>query len=275
MKTFKALLLLSFIVTPGLVLADEPAPFQEDFNIQIGYFLPQFGSELRVDNDAGRGTEVNLEDRLGFNKTQSLIWGSAAWRFAANHRVEVGVFNFLRNGNRQIDRQIEIGDKTYPIGASLSSSLKMTTVPITYLYSFIKNDKMEFAGTIGLQWSQIKFNVTGNITTNPADVSKEAVADGNAPLPVIGVDLDYYIDPKWSVGGSLGAFLYKVGTSETTFQGYVATATARGGYWFNGNLGVGAALNWFKFNVDVDEDKWHGNMHYQYWGPQLYMNVRF
>jgi hypothetical protein len=46
-------------------------------------------------------------------------------------------------------------------------------------------------------------------------------------------------------------------------------------YWFFNNVGLGAALNWFELNADVDDDDWKGNLDYNYWGPQIYVAVRF
>jgi len=256
--------------------AQEITPFHESFYFQMGYFLPEFGSDMRVDNRLiERGTDLHLEDRLGLNKTQTLLWGSATWRFAQNHRLQVGLFNFNRHGDRNIDEELHIGDKVYPIGAELQTNLDFQVIPISYMYSFIQNDQLEFAGYIGLQWSRIKFNIAGSITTNPSDINKTSTADADAPLPVLGVDANYYFTPEWSIGGNLGAFIYKMKADNMFFQGTVATATIDGGYWFSKYVGVGLAINWFNFKVDVSKNTWDGSFNYQYWGPQLYLTGRF
>ena len=46
-------------------------------------------------------------------------------------------------------------------------------------------------------------------------------------------------------------------------------------YWFFHNVGLGAAINWFSLDVDVDDKDWRGVLDYQYWGPQVYLAVRF
>lgn len=276
MRLAKLIPIFITLIFSGRVRAEEIAPFEETALFQLGYFLPEFGSDLRVDNlTLGRGTEIHLEDRLGLNKQLSLIWGSASWRFFPNHRVQLGFFEFNRHGDRQIDREIQIGDKVFPVGASLTSSLKFTVIPINYLYSFIRTSDLEFSGLIGLQWSRISYNIAGSITTNPADIDKTTTSSTDAPLPVLGVDLNYYITPQWNVAGTLGAFIYKVKTPDTTTQGTVATATVSGGYWFSNYVGVGAAINWFSINVDIADPRWEGKFNYQYWGPQLYLTGRF
>lgn len=256
--------------------ADEIAPFQEKFYFQMGYFLPEFDSNTRVDNQLfERGTDLHLEDRLGLNKTQTLLWGSATWRFAPNHRVQVGLFDFNRHGDRVINEELHIGDKVYPIGAEINTDLKFRVIPISYMYSFTQDAQFEFAGYIGLQWSKINFNVAGSVTTNPADFNKSAQANADAPLPIIGVDGQYYFTPQWSLGANLGAFIYKMKATGMYYQGTVTTATIDGGYWFSNNVGVGLAVNYFKFDVDVTKDSWDGSLTYQYWGPQIYLTGRF
>ena len=46
-------------------------------------------------------------------------------------------------------------------------------------------------------------------------------------------------------------------------------------YWLFNNVGVGAALNWFSLDVDVDDGSWFGTLNYQYLGPQVYLAIRF
>lgn len=41
------------------------------------------------------------------------------------------------------------------------------------------------------------------------------------------------------------------------------------------NVGLGLALNWFKLDVDLDDSEWDGSANYEYWGPQIYVTVRF
>jgi hypothetical protein len=269
-------ILLWLLLGPLLAHAQELAPFQEKFYFQMGYFLPEFDSNTRVDNRLiERGTDLHLEDRLGLNKTQTLLWGSVTWRMAQNHRLQVGIFDFNRHGDRTINEELHIGDKVYPIGAEINTDLKFRVIPINYLYSFTQDSQFEFAGYVGLQWSQINFNVAGSITTNPADFNKSAKADADGPLPVVGVDGHYYFTPQWSVGGNLGAFIFKIKSPGMYYQGTVTTATIDGGYWFSNYVGVGLAVNYFKFDVDVTKDSWDGAFMYQYWGPQIYLTGRF
>ncbi len=46
-------------------------------------------------------------------------------------------------------------------------------------------------------------------------------------------------------------------------------------YYIWTNFAVGAALNYFKMDVDPDDDDWTGSLDYEYWGPAAYIKARF
>jgi hypothetical protein len=48
-----------------------------------------------VDNtNLGIGTEIDLQDDLGFDDTQTTFYGNAYWRFFPRHRIGLGYFRF-------------------------------------------------------------------------------------------------------------------------------------------------------------------------------------
>ncbi|MDG0817666.1 hypothetical protein [Bdellovibrio svalbardensis] len=280
MKKARSLLaligLFIFCIMPQSAVADEVYPGEEMFLFQLGYFLPSFDTKLRVDNANGTiGDEVNLEDDLGFKHETTTIMGNATWRMSPRNRLSLGYFGFHRGSDHVLNKDITIGDNTYAAGATVSSAIDFTVIPISYSFSFIKTDEWEFAGTFGLQWSTITFDANGSATVGGAGGAAHARADAVAPLPLIGLDLTYYIFPEWSVGGNIGVFSYKVAASNMDFQGNIATANVNTDWWFSNYVGAGLAVNWFSFDVDVEGAKWKGSFNYQYLGPQIYLTGRF
>lgn len=254
----------------------EPEPGEEMFIFHLGYFLPSFDTKLRVDNNTlGRGDEVNLEKDLGLDVEETTIRADAMWRMSEHNRLTLGVFNFNRTGTRVIDRQIQIGDQIYPVGATVNTNFNFTVIPIAWSYAFIKNSTWEVAAGAGLQWSQINFKADGSASLSGISGSREATASANAPLPLLGIDAKYYIFENWSVGSNLGVFAYKIGASNMTMQGNIVNATISTDWWFTTYVGAGAALNWFYVGVDVQGSKWSGDFNYQYLGPQLFLSGRF
>lgn len=275
-RTLPLLATLILCLQSHTAFAQGAFPGEETFLFQLGYFLPSFDTKLRVDETSGsRGDEVNLEDDLGLTPETDTIWGSATWRISPHNRVSVGYYGFRRGEDHVLNEEVTIGDETYPVGATLSTSLNFTVIPITYSYSFIKDDVWEFAGTLGLQWSTITFDANGSATVGGTGADANARADAVAPMPLVGLDLTYYIFPEWSVGAAVSAFTYKLGAANMDFQGNIASVNVNTDWWFSTYVGAGLAVNWFSFNVDVEGSKWKGLFNYQYLGPQIYLTARF
>ncbi|WP_413291169.1 hypothetical protein [Bdellovibrio sp. HCB337] len=264
------------VSTTSLPANAQIAPGDEKFLIHIGYFLPSFTTKLGIASDTlGRGDEVSIEDDLGLDTTQNVVRTDVSWRFAEKHRVELGYFVFNRNGEKTLTRELQIGDEVFPVSATINTSFKFQIVPFYYYYSFIKTPEMELAGGLGLQWSTMKASIIGSSSLGNEDASRDAEATADGPLPLISADFVYYFNPKWDFGVNIGLFSYKTAQVNKTYQGNVATATISTDYWFADNFGVGAALNWFALDVDVEARLWNGTMNYQYWGPQLFLSAKF
>jgi hypothetical protein len=271
-------LAIALLLSASFAHATEVDQGDELFLFHLGYFFPSFDTKMRIeDGDAltARGDKLNLEKDLGFDHTETTIWGDVAWRISERNRLSLGYFRFHRAADKVISKEIEIGDETYPLGAELHTVLDIIVIPIAYSYSFIKDSTMEFSGTFGLQWSTLKFKANGSASSGNRDADAEARADAVAPLPLVGLGFNYNFSPEWSVGGSLGAFIYKIGAANMTFQGTILSATVNADWWFSNYVGVGAAVNWFSFDITVKDRNWDGALNYQYIGPQVYLVGRF
>ena len=247
-------------------------PGEERFHFVGGLFLSTLGTSVRVDNaNIGIGAEIDLENDLGFDSTQTTFYGSGYWRFFPRHRVGMSYFRFKDNTSATAQRNLQIGDEIYPVGASLFSEFKFEIFPIHYSYSFIKREKMEFAGTVGLHWYRIHFMVGGSASLGNQDIDAEVTAKANAPMPLLGLAFKYNFTPRWTAGIHVEAFGLDIGD----FSGNLVNLSARTEYWFFNHFGAGLALNYFRLDVEVESDDWRGELEYKYWGPQIYITARF
>jgi len=161
-------------------------PGEERFYIVGGAFLPSLDTSVRVDNpNLGIGSEIDLENDLGLDDTQTTFYGSASWRFFPRHRIGVGYFRFKDEVSATAKRDLQIGDEIFQAGASLFTEFKFEIFPIHYSYSFIKREKMEFAGTLGVHWYDINFSVAGFASLGGLDAGAEVSSKVGAPCPFL------------------------------------------------------------------------------------------
>jgi hypothetical protein len=248
----------------------------EWLTISGGVFISKISSTVSVDSSSlGAGAEVDLEDDLDLGEDETTYWGNIAWRFSKKHRLSVGYFQFDRDASATAKDDLQIGDEIYPAGASLSTEFKIGVLPIGYTYSFIKKEKYEFGGTLGLHWSTLSFSVAGSASLGDSDVDADVDADAVAPMPLIGLLYDYHFTPKWTAGVHGELFFLDLNDNTFAFSGTITNLRLHTDYWLFNNFGLGAAVNWFALDVEVDDSDWKGDLDYQYLGLQIFASVRF
>ena len=251
-------------------------PGEEKFTVMLGAFLPAFRSKVQVDGETtGAGDRIDLGRDLGADQNTSGGWFGAEWRFAPRHRLGFTYSRFTLSGDRVIDRDLHIGDRVFPIGAELQSRLRLEIAPITYSYSFLKQDNDELALTAGLHWSRLSFHVQGSASFGARSGSNETDVKANVPLPLLGLRYDHRFSQRWSAGASAAAFALRFGEGTFEFEGSLVSARLHAEYRFTRHLAAGAALDAFKVNAKAKQREWTGGFDYGYWGPQVYLMARF
>ena len=277
-KYSRAILLVNILLVAQPGLADEwIKPGEETFTIGAGVFLPSFNSSLRVNNSSlDLGDQIDLEKDLGLDSRETVAWINGMWRFADNHRLSVTYFQFSRSSVVTALKDITIDEETFPAGVTLSTRFQYRTIPITYHYSFIKSAQHELAGSFGLQWNTIDIEVDGETFVGSGNnINGQAEAKSQAPLPLFGMSYAYHASKRWTTGFHAEILALDINDDTFSFSGTVTNVRASTEYWLYNNFGAGFAINWFSMDVDVDDSEWQGNFDYQYFGPQIYANLRF
>lgn len=195
---FVQLIFWVVLLPTHICAADWINPGEETLSISGGVFLPSFDTNVQVDSSLGSGTDINLEDDLGLTNNETIFWGDMSWRFARKHRLTAAYFGLKRDASAVANKDLVIGDETYPAGASVSTEFKLQIIPFIYSFSFLNEEKYEFGASLGLHWFTIDLNVSGSASADDEDIQNSVSADGNAPLPLLGLFFDYHFTPKWS-----------------------------------------------------------------------------
>lgn len=258
---------------PGLAEYDRPG--EERFKFGAGSYFQRYDTTVRV-KDSNGGAFLNLEDDLGYDSDDSGLWLGGHWRFAKRHRLGLSYFDSKRSVTAIAQEDIDIGeDETIPAGAGYESDFRIRVVPLQYAYSFVQNDKFELAGTVGMHWYAIDYDIGGAAGIGNTTVSDSVDVEADAPMPLLGLGFDYYITRRWHLNMLGEVFYLAVSAGDLNFEGSVLNTRIGTEYWLWDRVGIGAALNWFSLNVSVDDSQWNGDLEYDYWGPQVYVTARY
>lgn len=270
-------LLLSVAAQP--LLADDSvkdSPWAK-FSFDAGAFLSTTNTNVRF--GSGVGVSVDLEEALGMDIDHNVFRVDSYWRFSKNrrHRVDFSWFSYNRTGTRTIDEAITIKppdeeDIAIPVGTKVESFLDLDIYQLDYSYSFIQDDRLDFAGQFGLYIMPISFGFSAT-----GFVDEEADQNFTAPLPVLGFKFDVLIAPKWYFRSGTQLFYIQY----ENFTGSLVNGRAAVEYNPWKHVGLGLGIDALRMAVEADGGgdypgiDLRGNVEFGYTGIMLYGRVFF
>lgn len=215
----------------------------------LGGFLMTHDSSLRLDsNTLGIGTEIDMENDLGFDKNLETFRFDADWRFLPRHRASFSIYRYSRDATRTINRDIQFGDQVFAINTTVASEFDMTVYKASYAYSVIQNAKFDLGLSAGVHLMDFKTSITA--TGLGASESAKLLA----PLPVLGVRGTWAITPTVFLKGNLDVFAISVDDTSGTFTDALVAFE----YDAFEHFGVGIGYNRVYMNIEADGDKFNG-----------------
>jgi hypothetical protein len=255
-------------------LASEESTVGKDkFRLNVGAFLPAIDSELSITSKSlGSGTKIDLEGDLGFDADVSLFRLDGYWRFAPRHRLYFGYYGFDRDASKRLTDQIEIGDKLFDVGVSVSTNWAMDFFQVSYAYSFLQSEKWEIAGSLGLYYLDTAATLRGEGSISDGQggwtAARQVTEEESIglPVPIFGLAADYHITPKWCAKVRGSYFTLSI----DEWSGHILEGSAALEYLFHKNFGIGTAYNYFDVEVDRDTTARISELDYMFQGVQIY-----
>jgi hypothetical protein len=159
----------------------------------LGGFWQTFETNVRLDGETGRGTDINLERDLGLDRKATSLGLTGFYRFADRHRLDVDYIPWSREHTSTIDRLITWGDVIYDAGATVTAKATSQMLNVTYKYSFFNNGRVVFGVNVGISsvWKSYVLSGEGTISggTNVSGTITER-KKVIVPVPVIGLHLE-------------------------------------------------------------------------------------
>jgi hypothetical protein len=249
-------------------LADE-GPIRggtEKFKLNFGTILNRNDTSLAIQGAQGRGIEFGLEGATGLQKDRWSTLASGTWRFAPDHRVGIQTFSTRRSASKVIDQELVIKDEVIPVGTTLQTSAKTDFFIVNYQYSLMRDDRIELAAMAGIYGARFRYSF--DATNPPRDID----AKTTAPMPMVGIALDTFLTPRWTISAFFEGLYLKVGDVKGSIA-YIGLSTD---YMLTRHFGLGLGINAVNIGADVsDGDGFTGSLDWRSQSFFAYGQLRF
>jgi hypothetical protein len=254
--------------------SQESNPLDATAVVDLGGFFLSTDVRVRLD---GQGTgmvgdAVDFEDTFGTDKFERFRF-DGLWRIKGPHSIRGTYFTSKQSGTRELSRDINFGDETYPVGAETTAHWGLKVMQVSYDYAFKRAEKYELAAGIGLHMLDATLALDATVTGGGGSLTRELSqsASTGAPLPVVGLRGTWRL-PHDFYATAQAQFFYVdfddyIGSLSDLKASIVWQATPR--------FGIGLGYNDFRFRMRIDKDLFSGRLRWNYGGAMAFASIMF
>lgn len=254
-------------------------PSWEHFRVSIGGFIVRFDSRIRLDSEEhGIGTEIGLEDDLGFDPDNLDFRIFANYRLGKRSDLTFGYYQWNRGADHVIDEEVQWGDYIIEVGASIDLRNRTKVAQVSYEYSVLQKKKWDLGLSAGLSLFNFDFDLDIDGTIRPIEEEDgDGIGGGTrqsndlvAPVPAFGLNLRYAIGPD--LGATLRGQFFAF--QADTWGGSMADIVLAVDWFPWKHVGLGAGINSVRLNYDRDR-KGELKVDYDYNGVIVYVTLTY
>ncbi|KQB43600.1 hypothetical protein [Flavobacterium aquidurense] len=240
------------------------------FKVSAGVFFPTNNTEVEVGSNNGNfGNLIDFENDLGFKKNTVSFAGAFEWRISRRSRLGAEYFYLKRTATKTLQKEIEFGDHTYPINATVSAFLDNQIYRITYGYAFVSKPTYEIGALIG---AHVMFADVGlKLEGATAQAEYRDNFDFTAPLPDLGIWSEIVLAKNWGLYVNANYFALKVNDIDGRILSYNVSVL----YNVYKNFSLTAGYTGLNIRVDVEKERLNGFFKWGYNGPTVTATYAF
>jgi hypothetical protein len=257
----------AFMLAGAVLAGAEEEVLPDTFMLRLGgYHAQNADTVMRLDsNNLPFGTYIDFHDTLGGDTSTTVFRMDGLYRFNDKHGLQFSWYALRFTGTKVLDRDIQWGDLTFPINATVNSELKFDVYKLSYQYSVYHNDKVELGASVGLHIMHISTSINAGSLGDQG----EAVT---APLPVLGLFADYNFTPRFSAYYNYQWFFINY---QDKAKGGLSDFLIGLEYRVFRNVALGFAYNRFGMGLEVKGDAKTLNLNTNWNGGMLYGALYF
>ena len=185
-------------------------------------------------------------------------------RFSDNQTLRAMWFNNDRTAQHVLQRTITVGDNTYPMGTTVTTTVNTDILELAYEYAFWRGDDYEITGSAGLHTVTFRYDID-DVSDTPAE------ADATGPLPVFGARGMWRYGSAWYLEAQAQYFGLEFGGIKGRLDDYKASVT----YMFGDHFGAGVGWNQFTMRITSTDADFDGVFQWRYGGPMVFLTAAF
>jgi hypothetical protein len=198
--TRTCLVAIASVLSLPMLAEDENYWMSEDrIRLSVGGYFPKIDTQVRVSNDQGQGTLIDLEDDFGLDDSVVSLRIQGHYRFNSEHRFIYSFIDVSRDASNVVKRDIIFDDKVFPAGSLVTADFSVQLIKLLYGYSFIQNDKIDFSFTTGMVGLDLDTTLNSPLVDREEDSSF-------LPLPVVGLRGMYAYNRKLMLRAGIDYF---------------------------------------------------------------------
>ena len=265
-----ALLAVAWMATTQ---AQDGNPLDATAIVDVGGFFTSTDIRVRLDGEGGAtGDTIDFDDSFGLDDYSSFRL-DGQWRIKGKHSVRGTYFQNSRSATRELDREIDFGGETYPVGVETTAHWNLRVMQVSYDYAFSRHDNYELAAGIGVHVLDAKLGLDATITGGGGTASRELSEQGStdAPLPVLGLRGAWRLPHDFYVTAQAQFFYLDI----DDYRGGLSDLKANIVWQATPRFGVGLGYNDFRFRVNIDKRLFDGRLRWNYGGAMAFASFQF
>lgn len=237
----------------GLTLAQTAQAVTLEGKAYYWYMTPE--GDVAVGSGGLAGTEVDLEDDLGYDETEGIV-GARVLVGGDVHQLGADFFTLDLSAKSTIDRTINFSDLTFRVQDNIQSSLEATLVRGYYRLN-VGSETVSGGLLLGGQYIGIDAEASSQTVGS-------ASAEAEAGAPIVGAHLTLHPLPLFLIEGSLIGTSLDFGSIEATYY----DAEISGSLVIPPGLLLGGGYRYIDIDGEYDDEDIEVDL--QFSGPILF-----
>ena len=222
--------------------------------VRAGAFSAAFDTEAAFAPTKVLGAIIRFEDDLGLDSQVDTVAVGGRYRFNDRHQLSFSYTDLDRSASRVLEKDIEFGKYVFKAGSNLSTKFGTSMFKLKWKYNVAEGDRLAAGFGLGLSTFAIDLGLTGAIEVDDGGGGQilrtaQEGSDFIAPVPLVGIWIDYAIMPRLLVRTSVEAVSFSVSGN----SGRVLDAAFFLEYYFTRLFGLGFGFT--STNIEYGKDE--------------------